>query len=94
MLDDDPPAHPIVFVVGHTHKAELRTQPGVTVVNGGSIGGGGTGNLADVATDIGIARLVYGTAPFRPLAADLVSIDPGDGSATARRQRLDEPVDG
>ncbi len=94
VLRDEPPTHPMVFVVGHTHKAELRTQPGVTVVNGGSIGGGGTGNLADVATDIGIARLVFGTEPFRPLAADLVSIDPGDGSATARRQRLDEPGDG
>jgi predicted phosphodiesterase len=94
ILKDEPPTHPIVFVTGHTHKAELRRQPGVTVVNGGSIGGGGTGNLADVATDIGIARLVYGTAPFRPLAVDLVSIDPGSGSATARRERLDEPPGG
>ena len=50
--------------------------------------------LANRATDIGIARMVYGTAPFRPLAVDLVSIDPGSGSATARRQRLDEPPAG
>ena len=28
---------------------------------------------------------------FEPLAADLVSIDPGTGAATARRERLDEP---
>jgi hypothetical protein len=27
--------------------------------------------------------------PFAPLAADLVEIDPGSGSATARRFRLD-----
>ena len=94
ILKDQPPSHPIVIVTGHTHKAELRRQPGVTMVNGGSIGGGGTGNLADVATDIGIARLVYGTAPFRPLAVDLVSIDPASGSATARRERLDEPPRG
>jgi predicted phosphodiesterase len=92
VLGDDPPAHPLVFIVGHTHEADLETQPGVTVVNGGSIGGGGTGNLAEEApTDVGIARVVYTVEPaFRPLAVDLVSIDPSSGSATARRVRLDE----
>ena len=92
VLQDDPPSHPLLFVTGHTHRAELDTQPGVTIVNGGSIGGGGTGNLAEEeTTDVGIARVVYTAEPsFRPLAADLVSIDPASGSATARRQRLDE----
>jgi hypothetical protein len=34
--------------------------------------------------------MIYTTEPtFRPLAADLVAIDPGSGSATARRERLD-----
>jgi hypothetical protein len=79
-------------VVGHTHRAALERQPGVTVVNGGSIGAGGTGNLAeDAPTNIGVARVVYLAEPsFRPLAADLVSIDPSSGSATARRVLLDE----
>ena len=92
VLRDDPPSHPLLFVTGHTHEAALDTQPGVTVVNGGSIGGGGTGNLAeDAPTDVGIARVVYTAEPsFRPLAVDLVSIDPSSGSATARRVRLDE----
>ena len=92
VLRDDPPSHPLLFVTGHTHKAALDTQPGVAVVNGGSIGGGGTGNLAeDAPTDVGIARVVYTADPaFRPLAVDLVSIDPSTGSATARRRRLDE----
>ena len=64
----------------------------MVVVNGGSIGGGGTGNLAErETTDVGIARVVYTPDPaFRPLAVDLVSIDPSTGSATARRERLDE----
>jgi hypothetical protein len=67
----------------------------VTVVNGGSIGGGGTGNLSDEATDIGLARLSYSlTGGFEPLAADLVTIDPGTGAATARRDRLDQPESG
>jgi predicted phosphodiesterase len=91
ILKDEPPSHPIVFIVGHTHRADLQPQPGVTVINGGSIGAGGTGNLADAPTSVGIARLAYSIDPrFTPLAADLVSIDPGSGSATASRVRLDE----
>jgi len=62
-----------------------------SIRHGGSIGGVGTGNLADVPTSVGIARLVYSIDPrFTPLAADIVSIDPGSGSATASRVRLDE----
>jgi predicted phosphodiesterase len=87
-----PPQNPLVFVVGHTHKPGLRRVGGlVTVVNGGSIGGGGTGNLADEPTQVGLARLIYShSGGFEPLAADLVAIDPGNGAATARRVRLDE----
>jgi predicted phosphodiesterase len=89
VLKDDPPSRPLVFLVGHTHKAQLTEQPGVTVINGGSIGAGGTGNLGD-STDLGIARFVFTLEPsFQPLAADLVSIDPGTGSSSARRARLD-----
>jgi predicted phosphodiesterase len=96
-LDVLPPERPLVFVVGHTHKPDLtRVNEQVTIVNGGSIGGGGTGNLADEeTTDIGLARLSYSvTGGFQPLAADLVGIDPGSGAATARRDRLDEPPTG
>jgi hypothetical protein len=78
-----------VFLVGHTHRADIHQQPGVTVINGGSMGAGGTGNLTDT-TDIGIARFIYSLEPgFQPLAADAVSIDPGTGSSSARRVRLD-----
>jgi hypothetical protein len=90
-----PPEEPLVFVVGHTHEPDLMRMENVTVVNGGSIGGGGTGNLSDDATDIGLARLSYSlTGGFEPLAADLVAIDPGTGAATARRDRLDQPESG
>ncbi|MEA2292246.1 MAG: hypothetical protein QOF17_1269 [Solirubrobacteraceae bacterium] len=89
VLRDKPPSRPLVFVTGHTHQAAVDHFPGVTVVNGGSVGAGGTGNLAE-KTPIGLGRLIYtGDPAFQPLAADLVSIDPGTGSATARRQRLD-----
>jgi predicted phosphodiesterase len=89
ILEDEPPARPIVFIIGHTHEPSLDTQPGVTVVNGGSVGAGGTGNLTE-STDYGLARLIYTTKPqFQPLAADLITIDPGDGSSTARRERLE-----
>jgi predicted phosphodiesterase len=93
ILKDRPPQRPIVFIVGHTHKADIQRQPGVDVINGGSVGAGGTGNLTE-PTKMGIARLIYTREPsFQPLAADLVEIDPGSGSATARRERLDEPAD-
>ena len=89
VLRDRPPSRPVVFVVGHTHAAKVDHFPGVSVVNGGSVGAGGTGNLTE-RTPIGLARLIYTVKPsFQPLAADLVSIDPGSGSATASRQRLD-----
>ncbi len=89
LREQPPPVRPIVFITGHTHSPAIDHTPGVTVVNGGSVGAGGTGNLAE-PTDLGIARLIYSTDPsFQPLAADLVAIDPGDGSATARRERLD-----
>ena len=89
VLKDKPPEKPLVFLVGHTHTAALDKQPGVTVINGGSIGAGGTGNLTE-KTSLGVARFVYTLEPsFQPLAADLVSIDPGTGSSSARRERLD-----
>ena len=89
VLNDDPPDRPLVFVTGHTHIASLETQSGVTVINGGSVGAGGTGNLTE-PTDYGLARLIYTTKPeFQPLAADLVTIDPADGSSSARRERLE-----
>jgi predicted phosphodiesterase len=91
-LREAPPTSPLVFVVGHTHQPSLSRQPMVDVINGGSIGGGGTGNLADGATKVGLARMSYDlTGGFEPLAADLVGIDPGTGAATARRERLDVP---
>ena len=90
-----PPERPLVFVVGHTHRPDLTRLGDITIVNGGSIGGGGTGNLSDEATDVGLARLSYSLSDgFQPLAADLVGIDPGSGAATARRDRLDQPASG
>ena len=77
-----------MFLVGHTHHADLEKLPGVTVINGGSMGAGGTGNLGE-KTPIGIARFVYTVKPsFQPLAADIVSIDPGSGNSSARREIL------
>ncbi|MDQ3722112.1 MAG: metallophosphoesterase, partial [Actinomycetota bacterium] len=89
-LRDDPPDAPLVLVEGHTHKPSLEPLGTVTVLNPGSVGGGGTGNLAEDGGDIGLARLTFTRLPsFVPRAADLVEIDPGDGAAQARRFRLD-----
>lgn len=89
-LAAEPPSHPLVFLVGHTHVQDLRTGGNVVVLNAGTAGGGGTGNLTE-HRPIGVAVLLYATQPrFDPLAADLVEIDPGSGDATARRSRLDD----
>jgi predicted phosphodiesterase len=90
-LRRDPPSHPIVLLVGHTHHADIEVDRDFTVLNGGTVGAGGTGNLGE-GSKIGVARMIYETGGgFAPLAADLVEIDPGNGSATAKRFRLDEP---
>ncbi len=90
-LRAQPPTQPLLIVWGHTHKAELEQSGTLTTLNPGSLGAGGTGNLAESDGDIGLARLIYRTAPrFEPLAADIVQIDPGNGAAQAQRHRLDE----
>jgi predicted phosphodiesterase len=90
-LDAQPRAQPLLFLVGHTHHNALTRRPGATVVNAGTVGAGGTTNLLE-REQVGIARLTYENEPFTPLAADLIEIDPRSGNATARRERLDEPV--
>jgi predicted phosphodiesterase len=93
-LEQAPPAAPLLLVEGHTHKQSLQRLGTVTVLNSGSIGGGGTGNLAEAGGDVGLARVTYSSVPaFVPRAADLVKIDPGDGEAQASRTRLDPAVD-
>ena len=91
-LDANPPPQPLTILVGHTHKAQLTRTAGATVINAGTVGAGGTGNLLE-REKIGIARLSYEEKPFEPLAVDMVTIDPRSGSATARRERLDEAPD-
>jgi predicted phosphodiesterase len=87
-LKANPPDHPLLVLTGHTHEVALDTSRNLAVVNGGTVGGGGTGNL-DESKPIGLALVTYRTDPhFAPLVADLVEIDPGSGSASATRQRL------
>jgi predicted phosphodiesterase len=84
-----PPRHPLLFLTGHTHESSLDTSRNLAVLNGGTVGGGGTGNL-DESKPIGLAVVTYRTrGGFRPLAADMVEIDTGSGSARAERRRLD-----
>ena len=92
VLRATPPARPLLILEGHTHKAGIERAGALTVLNGGSVGGGGTGNLSELSGDIGLARLTYARRPaFAPAAADLIEIDPADGEARARRVRLDAP---
>lgn len=90
-LREAPPNSALLIVQGHTHRQSLEQTGMLTVLNSGSVGGGGTGNLSEVRSDIGLARVTFTRQPaFLPRAADLVQIDPGDGEAQARRYRLDD----
>jgi predicted phosphodiesterase len=89
-LRENPPAAPLLLVEGHTHKAGVERVGAGAVLNPGSVGGGGTGNLTETGGDIGLLRLTYSSAPsFVPRAVDQVQIDPENGEAQARRLRLD-----
>ncbi len=93
VLHNSPPTRPLVILQGHTHKSAIEHEGNLTILNGGSVGGGGTGNLTELSGDIGLARLTYSRLPsFAPAAADLIEIDPADGEARARRVRLDTPA--
>jgi predicted phosphodiesterase len=90
-LREQPPARPLLMLMGHTHGQALARSKNLVVLNPGTVGAGGTGNLSE-HRPIGLAILTYERrSPFQPVAADLVEIDAGTGSATARRMRLDVP---
>jgi hypothetical protein len=88
-----PPRHPIVILDGHTHRPFVQPDANLLELNSGTIGAGGTGNLADERANLGLAVLTYRLRPTPlPLAVDQVSIDPGSGSSSARRLRVDRLV--
>ncbi|MFA4927478.1 MAG: metallophosphoesterase [Patulibacter sp.] len=78
----------ILFVLGDTHRIAVDAADGVLAVNGGTIGAGGTGNL-DEGQNASLAIVTYERGPFTPLAADLVTLNPGTGETVARRVRID-----
>jgi predicted phosphodiesterase len=88
-----PPDHPIMILDAHTHRPFLQADPGLLEVNGGTIGAGGTGNLADERSNLSLAVITYRLRPtVLPLAVDQVTIDPASGGASARRVRVDREV--
>ena len=88
-LRADPPRRPLAILTGHTHVPALRVSENLVELNGGTAGGGGTGNL-EKNQPFGLAVLVRerGTA-FVPLLADTVQIDAQSGEAKAERTRLE-----
>jgi predicted phosphodiesterase len=87
-LESDPPGTPLLVLTGHTHEQELRDLGEVVVLNGGTVGGGGAGNFHE-NQPFGLAVLTYErVSSFRPLAVDMVTVDPHNGSAAAERRLL------
>jgi predicted phosphodiesterase len=88
-LRERPPPAPLAILTGHTHVSHLRSSRNLVELNGGTAGGGGTGNL-EKNQPFGLAVLTYERSRgFRPVAADLVQIDAQSGSAKAERVRLE-----
>jgi predicted phosphodiesterase len=76
-----------VLLTGHTHVSSFHASTNFVELNGGTVGGGGTGNL-EKNQPYGLAVLTYARPSgkrFEPEAADLVEIDPHRGSARAER---------
>ena len=78
-----------MLLTGHTHVASFHTSTNFTEINGGTVGGGGTGNF-EKNQPFGLALLTYTREEdgFEPVAADLVEIDAHGGSAKAERFRI------
>jgi hypothetical protein len=73
------------LLAGHTHTQGFRSSTNLLELNGGTVGGGGTGNL-EKSQPFGLAVLIYAReGGFDPAAADLVQIDAHGGSARAER---------
>jgi predicted phosphodiesterase len=88
-LRRDPPRRPLVLLTGHTHVSSFHASGDFVELNGGTVGGGGTGNL-EKSQPFGLAVLVYTrNGRFEPTAADLVEIDAHRGSARAERFRIE-----
>jgi predicted phosphodiesterase len=88
-LKEDPPARPLAILTGHTHVSALKTSENLVELNGGTVGGGGTGNL-EKNQPFGLAVLVWARSrAFSPLLADIVEIDAVTGAAKAERRALD-----
>ena len=84
-----PPRRPLALLTGHTHVQKFRSSTNLVEVNGGTVGGGGTGNL-EKTQPFGLAVLIYAReGGFEPTAADLVQIDAHGGSARAERLRVE-----
>ncbi len=87
-LRRDPPATPLALLTGHTHLAFAQASENLVELNGGSAGGGGTGNLAD-DQPFGLAVLLFDRGRrFTPRFADTVEIDADSGAARAERLPL------
>ena len=88
-LREKPPPRPLAILTGHTHLPALRTSENLVELNGGTVGGGGTGNL-EKNQPFGLAVLVrQRSRTFAPVLADTVEIDATTGAAKAERARLD-----
>ena len=82
-----PDGPPLAILSGHTHHQRLDRIGPVTVVDGGSAGAGGPFGAGK--DPLGFASLTFDGQQLD--STDLVSMDPMDGSAQARRVTREDP---
>jgi hypothetical protein len=85
----DPAGAPLAILAGHTHHQRVDLIGPVTVVDAGSVGAGGPFGAGK--DDIGLGILSFGRSPTRLVTADVASIDPRNGAASAQRIVTDNP---
>jgi predicted phosphodiesterase len=85
---EDPDGAPLAILVGHTHRQRLDRYGPITVVDSGSVGGGGLFGIG--SQDIGLAMLDLREDDSLE-ATDLVSLDPSTSAARARRVVTETP---
>jgi predicted phosphodiesterase len=82
---------PVLVVTGHDHRAHVEREGVHTLVDGGSVGAGGAFGVGDEVSALAQVHLDAGS---RPLAVDLIEIEPASGQGEARRVVLDPPAGG
>lgn len=78
----EPSEPPLLILTGHDHEAHYHQVGGNLLLDGGTLGAGGPFAIGE---DPASFALLYFDAELRPLAADLIGVEPLSGEGSVRR---------